>query len=90
MRLDVKALALTGAVLWGLIVMLLLGIGNLIWPGYGHEFLVAVASVYPGYDATPSVGQVVVGALYGAVDGAIAGALFGWLYNRFVSARSAP
>lgn len=87
MKLDIKALALTAAILWGLIAMLLTGIANLIWPSYGQAFLAVMASVYPGYDGTPSIGQVVLGALYGVVDGAIAGALIAWIYNRFVSPR---
>ena len=83
MKLDVKALALTAAILWGLVAMLLTGIANLLWPSYGQGFLSVMASVYPGYEATRSVGQVVIGSLYGLLDGAIAGALLAWLYNRF-------
>jgi hypothetical protein len=41
-----------------------------------------MASVYPGYSASPGIGQVIIGTLYGAADGAICGALFAWLYNR--------
>jgi hypothetical protein len=40
-----------------------------------------MASLYPGYHATPSVGQAIVGALYALADAAIAGAIFAWLYN---------
>ncbi len=40
-----------------------------------------MASLYPGYTATASFGQVLVGTLYGVVDGAAAGAVFAWLYN---------
>ena len=40
-----------------------------------------MASVYPGYTATPSLGQVIIGTLYGMLDGAIVGAVFAWLYN---------
>ena len=42
-----------------------------------------MASVYPGYTAEPSFGQVFIGTFYGAMDGAIAGAVFAWLYNTF-------
>jgi hypothetical protein len=55
---------------------------NLVWPSYGREFLQLVASIYPGYHATPSFGQVIVGTLYALVDGAVGGAIFAWLYNR--------
>ena len=81
MKLNVKALAVVAALTWGVLAMLLTGIANLIWPSYGREFLQVMASVYPGYHATRSLGQVIVGALYGLVDGAVGGAVFGWLYN---------
>ncbi len=83
MKLDVKALALTGGLIWGILAMFLSGVANLIWAGYAQRFLDVMASVYPGYHAAPSFGQVIIGTLYGLVDGAIAGALFAWVYNRF-------
>ena len=70
----------------------LVGMGNLIWPGYGQPLLELAASIYPGYKATGGIGQVIIGTLYGTLDGAILGALIAWLYNRFASlcgARSA-
>ncbi len=83
MKLNVKALAITGALIWGILAMLLTGIANLIWPSYGREFLQVMASVYPGYHATRSFAQVIVGTLYGLVDGAVCGAVVAWLYNCF-------
>lgn len=83
MKLDVKALALTGGLIWGILAMFLSGVANLIWFGYAQGFLDVMASVYPGYNATASFGQVIIGTLYGVVDGAIAGALFAWVYNCF-------
>jgi hypothetical protein len=85
MKLSLRALVLTGALLWGGAV-LLCGIANLIWPAYGVAFLQVVSSVYPGYHATRSLGSVVVGTLYALLDGALCGLLFGWLYNRFARA----
>ena len=82
MKLNVRALAAVAALIWG-IVMLLTGLANLIFPNYGWDFLQVMASVYPGYHATRSFAQVIVGALYGLVDGAVGGAIFAWLYNRF-------
>ncbi len=87
MKLDIKALALTFGLLWG-VAMLLTGIANLIFPGYGQEFLNVMRSIYPGYAATADIGQIGIGTIYGLVDGAIGGALLAWLYNRFVSAPS--
>ena len=83
MKINVKALAVASAILWGA-AMLGMGLANLIWSGYGQQFLQTVASVYVGYHATRSIAEVIVGTLYGAVDGLIAGAVFAWLYNQFV------
>lgn len=81
MKLSVKGTAFAAALMCGILAMFLTGIANLIWPSYGQEFLRLMASVYPGYHATPSFGQVIVGSLYGLVDGAIGGAIFALLYN---------
>lgn len=86
MRLSVSAMAGAFGLLWGGAI-LLTAVANLAWPGYGQELLQVMASVYPGYEATASLGGVIVGTLYALVDGAIAGAVFAWLYN-LVEARS--
>jgi len=88
MKLNVKAAALAGALVWGVLVMFLVGVGNLIWEEYGREFLRAVASVYPGYHAERTAGQVIVGTLYGIVDGAVCGAIVAWLYNLLATPRA--
>lgn len=82
MKLDVKGMAITLGLVWGAAV-LVVGIANLIWPNYGQGFLELVASIYPGYTAGASVGQLIVGTLYGLVDGAVGGAVIAWLYNLF-------
>ncbi len=81
MRINMMAAALTVSLVWGLLGMFVTGVGNLLVPGYGQGLLDVMASVYPGYAATPSVGQVMIGTLYGLLDGAIVGAVFAWLYN---------
>ena len=86
MKLSVKGLALASGILWG-VAMLGMGLANLVWGSYGQQFLQLMASVYPGYHATRSIGEVIVGALYGFVDGLIGGAVFAWLYNQFVGSR---
>ena len=83
MKLNLKALALTAGLVWAGAV-LMVGVTNLIWPGYGNTFLQLVASIYPGYNATASVGSVIVGTLYTLVDGGIFGLVVGWLYNLFL------
>ncbi|HMU61318.1 MAG TPA: hypothetical protein PKA66_06000 [Gemmatimonadales bacterium] len=79
MRLDLKALAIAGGLLWGGAV-LFAGAAHLAWPGYGGAFLDVVSSIYPGYEVG-GFGSVIVGALYGLVDGAAAGLILAWLYN---------
>ncbi|MGA9384830.1 MAG: hypothetical protein WBV63_07385 [Candidatus Sulfotelmatobacter sp.] len=82
MKLNTKALALTSAILWGL-AMLVTSLANLIWGNFGEQFLQTTSSVYPGYHATRSITEVIVGTLYGAVDGFVGGAVFAWLYKQF-------
>lgn len=80
MKFNIGALALAVGLFWGGAI-LLVGVSNLIWPGYGRAFLLLVASIYPGYSGGTSFGQVLIGTGYGLVDGAIGGAVFAWLYN---------
>ena len=89
MKLDVKTVAVVLALAWRILGMFVTGLANLIWPGYGQAFLDVMASLYPGYTATASFGQVIIGALYGILDGAVAGAVFAWLYNFCASRLSA-
>ncbi len=80
MRPNTVAMAVAFGILWGAYV-LLVGIANMIWPGYGQAFLQVCASIYPGYHVGTSVGSVVIGTIYALIDGFIGGAIFGWLYN---------
>lgn len=84
MKVSVKGLALASGILWG-VAMLGMGVANLIWSSYGQQFLQLMASVYPGYHATRSIAEVLVGTLYGIVDGLVGGAVFAWLYNQFAN-----
>ena len=80
MKLNLKALTLTLALLWA-VTLFIMGVANLAWPGYGKAFLQVMASIYPGYAASGSFGDVIVGSLYALVDGAILGLILGGLYN---------
>jgi hypothetical protein len=80
MKLSVKALGLTGALLWGGGI-LLCGITNLIWPSYAAEFLRIASSIYPGFHASRTFADVIVGTCYAVVDGGVGAMVFGWLYN---------
>jgi CIC family chloride channel protein len=61
--------------------MLCVAVLNMAAPSYGIDFLKTMSSVYPGFHASRSVLDLLVGAVYGMVDGGIAGLLTGWLYN---------
>ncbi len=87
MKLSPKALALAAGILWAL-ALFLTGVVNLIWRGYGEAFLKMMASVYPGYHAARSIGDLIVGTLYAFLDGAICGLVFGWIYNSLIDRRS--
>lgn len=89
MNLNTKALGLTAGILWGGAIFLS-ALANLIWPGYAQACLDVAASIYPGYDATASFGQVIIGTLYGLVDGFVCGVIFGWLYNLLAGKTAAP
>jgi hypothetical protein len=84
-RLSLKASAFAGAIVWGGAI-LLVGLVNLRWPGYGLNFLQMTSSVYPGFHASHTIGSVLMGTLDGLVDGAVAGLLFAWFYNGFAEA----
>ncbi|MFH1893944.1 MAG: bacteriophage holin [Candidatus Zixiibacteriota bacterium] len=82
MRLNVKALALTSGILWGLSVFVVTwwvlvfegATGDITWLGH----------IYRGYSIS-YVGSF-IGLLWGLFDGLIGGAIFGWLYN-FIAGR---
>lgn len=83
MKLSVKALVFTMAIIWGG-AMFLISVSNHLSPGYGIEFLNMVSSIYPGYQPEQGINSIVTGTLYAAIDGAIGGAIIAWVYNWFV------
>ncbi len=89
MKFNILALGFAAGLIWGGAI-LLVGLANLIWPGYGQAFLDILASIYPGYHPAASAGSVIAGAVYGLVDGTIGGVIFGWLYNLLAGRISAP
>lgn len=80
MKLNVAALAIAAAVVWGGCVFLV-GLANLAMPDYGGAFLAMVASIYPGYHAGRDFLTLLLGSAYALADGAIGGAIVAWLYN---------
>jgi len=88
MKLSLKGLALALGILWGGCI-LLVGVGNLVWPEYGTALLDLARSIYPGYAETSGLWGVLVGTLYGFLDGAVAGVVLAWLYNHLAAPQDA-
>lgn len=89
MKLNAILFGCALSAVWGLIV-LLVGISNLIWPGYGVEFLKIVDSIYPGYHYGQwGFGGVVVATLYAVIDGWVVGVVFALFYNLFTKSKRA-
>lgn len=80
MRFSIRAFTLTCALLWAG-CMLIVGLINLAYPSYGGDFLRMMSSVYPGADASRTIGSVLLGTVYGFVDGAVCGWIFGLIYR---------
>ncbi len=81
MKLNVKALALSFGLVWGL------GLFILTWwiiafDGATGE-VTMIGRVYRGYNISP-MGSV-IGMVWGFIDGLIGGAIFAWLYNLIAS-----
>ena len=81
MKLNVRGFALASGVIWGVAMFIVTSVSAM--NGYGADFLLAMASIYPGLSLT--FGGAVIGAVYGFLDGFIGGWLFAWLYNRFAT-----
>ena len=79
MRLQMKALAVALAVVWGAAVFLT-GLAQTVWPAYGAAFWQLVASIYPGVGAG-GIGAVLLATLYAIIDGGVCGLIFAGVYN---------
>lgn len=80
MKLDVKAFALAGGILWSASMFVLTWCGIL---GYGSLNAASmVKSYYVGYSVSPA--GSIIGAVYGFFDAGIGCALFALLYNKLI------
>lgn len=84
MRLDVKAFAITAAVIWGAGLFLATWWMMLSQGPTGEATI--IGRLYPGYSVSP-LGSL-IGLLWAVPDGAIGGALFAWLYNRMLGSKA--
>jgi hypothetical protein len=83
MKISATALVMTLSLLWGL-AMAIVGIANSMNPAYGGPLIEALSSVYPGYEGSGAVLDVVLGIAYGLIDGALAGWVIASVYNFFL------
>lgn len=88
MRLSAAGFAVGAATIWGAAIFVIGGVNALV-PGYGQPVLDLVVSLYPGYDADGTVGDLMLGTAYALFDGLAAGFIFATLYN-LVARRTAP
>jgi hypothetical protein len=80
MRLSIRAMAVATGLLWGG-ATLLVGLIHLAGVPYGSAFLQLLASLYPGFHGSRTIGDVLLGTGYALVDGALGGMFLAWLYN---------
>lgn len=82
MKLNVKAFALTCALIWGLGLFLLTW-WIILFEGSTHD-VTFIGRLYRGFNISP-LGSV-IGLIWAFVDAGIGGALFAWLYNLIAAA----
>jgi hypothetical protein len=80
MKFNIPAATITGGVGFA-IALGACGLLNIAFDGYAQPLLELMASVYPGYDASGTIGDLIIGCLYAVVDGCIAGCGLALLYN---------
>jgi len=80
MRLSPIAVAIGAAFIWGAAIFVIGGVNALV-PGYGEPVLALVVSLYPGYDASGTLGDLLLGTAFAIFDGLAAGWVFAMLYN---------
>jgi len=82
MKLNVKAFALTCALIWGL-GLFLITLWIILFEGQSSEGAPPfIGLIYRGYRFT--IAGSFIGLAWAFVDGLIGGAIFAWLYNLLV------
>ena len=77
MRLNVKAFALTCALVWGFGVFFLTW-WVILFEGSTSD-LMLIGHIYRGYNVSPA--GSLIGLVWAFFDGLVGGAIFAWLYN---------
>lgn len=87
MKLSPAGFAVGGAVIWGTAIFVIGGVNALV-PDYGEPVLALVVSLYPGYDASGTLADLLLGTGYALLDGLAAGFVFAVLNNAIVTLTS--
>lgn len=77
MRLNVKAFALAGGLIWGFGLFLLTW-WIIAFDGSTHA-VTLIGQLYRGYNISPA--GSLIGLVWAFADGLLGGAVFAWLYN---------
>ena len=80
-KLDVKAFALTAALIWGL-GLLCITWWIILFEGISNDPTL-IGRVYRGYSISP-LGSL-IGLVWAFFDGLVGGWVFAWLYNRIAA-----
>ncbi len=83
MKLSVKGLMFATGIGWALVV-LVVGVLNKIFPGYGDAYLQVLQAPFPWYEATGEIDDLIVGIIWALVVGGICGIIFAVIYNAFI------
>jgi hypothetical protein len=86
MKLDVKAMAITLGLIWGVALFGMTWWVILFDGATGEPTL--IGRLYRGYSISP-MGSV-IGLIWAVPDGFIGGALIAWMYNFFAASPGAP
>ena len=83
MKLSVKGLMLATGIGWALVIAVV-GVFNIyLVPGYAADYLALIGALYPWYNATGTIGDLIIGVVVSFIDGLICGLIFALLYNAF-------
>jgi len=86
MKLNVKAMALTVGLIWG-VTLFTMTWWMIAFDGATGERTL-IGSIYRGYSVSP-MGSL-IGLLWAVPDGLIGGALIAWVYNLFAGRGTVP
>jgi hypothetical protein len=67
---------------WAL-TLAVVGVLNILFPGYAADYLKIVSALFPWYKATGTTADLVIGVVAAFIDGLICGLIFALLYNLF-------